>query len=147
MLRREKSILEHATKREWPAVRDEWSGVNVDLKKAMIEIKSEPRSQLISLGGWLRGIEALSTLVSQHYSARNARLLYQPVLLDYFGRRLSKMGNKIKADPVVIEMERGVLRLQPLIGSEHGPSISEQDVQKIRNISTDLVKSIYTDTR
>jgi hypothetical protein len=147
LLGRGNSIIDRAGKKEWAAVREEWSGVNADLKEAMFEIGSEPLSQLVSLGGWLRGAEALSALVSQHYSAADAQLLYQPILLDYFGKRVSQMESKIRADPAVIEMEKGIIRLKPLIGSEYRTPISEQDVKEIRNIAADLVKSIDTKAR
>ena len=147
VLGRGNSIIDHAGKKEWAAVRKDWAGVNADLKEAMVEIGSEPLSQLVSLGGWLRGAEALSALVSQHYSAEGAQLLYQPVLLDYLGRRVSQMESKIRTDPVVIEMEKGITRLRPLIGSEKRTRMSEQEVKEVRTISADLVKSIDTKVR
>jgi len=142
LLRRAASIIDHAGRKEWAAVRKEWSAADSDLKKAMIEIGSEPLSQLVSLGGWLRGADALSDLVSQHYSAVNAQLLHQPLLIDYFGKRLSQMGRKIRADAVVIETEKGIIQLRPLIGIEYSKPISEQSVKEIRNIVAGLVKAI-----
>ena len=147
VLRRGNSIIDHAGKKDWTAVREEWSGVNEDLKDAMVEIGSEPLSQLISLGGWLRGAEALSALVAQHYSAKGAELLQQPVLLGYFEKRMSQMDGKIRADPAVIEMEKGVIRLKPLFGSENPPPISAQQVKQIGQIAADLVKSIEVKAR
>ena len=147
VLARGNSIIDHAGKKDWVAVREEWSGVNADLKEAMVEIGSEPLSQLVSLGGWLRGAEALSALVSQHYSTEAAQLLHQPVLLDYFGKRVSQMEDKIRADPAVIEMEKGIIRLRPLFGSENQTPISAQQVKEIRTIAAELVKSIDTRTR
>ena len=146
-LGRGNSIIDHAGKKDWPAVREEWSGVNADLKEAMVEIGSEPLSQLVSLGGWLRGVEALSALVSQQYSAEAAQLLHQPVLLDYFGKRVSQMESKIRADPVVMGMEKGIIRLRPMIGSENQTPISAEQVKEIRSIAADLVKSIDTKAR
>lgn len=142
MLRREKSIVDYAGRKDWTAVRKEWAAVSADIKEAMIEIKSEPLSQLVSLGGWLRGVDALSALVLQHYSVRNAQFLYQPMLLDSFEKRLSKLKTRIKADPVVAEMESGVSRLQTLIGNDRQAPLSEREVSKIRAIATELIKSV-----
>jgi hypothetical protein len=147
LLKRGASIVDHAGKKEWTAVRKEWSAADGDVKRAMIEIGSEPLSQLVSLGGWLRGADALSALVSQHYSAENAQLLHQPALIDYFGKRLSKMGNKIRADAIVIETEKGLIRLRPLIGTEYSKPISAQRVKEIHNIVADLVMAIETRAR
>jgi hypothetical protein len=144
VLRRGTSIVDHAHRKEWPAVRKEWIGVDADLKAAMIELQSEQLSQLVSLGGWLRGAEALSTLVSQHYVAGDTLLLHQPVLVEYFRKRLQQMKSKIRADAVVIESEKGIMRLRPLIGTEYAKPISEKGVKEIRSIVTDLVKLIGT---
>ena len=61
-LRRSRSIMELADKNEWSEARKEWDGVFSDLETGMIELKSAQLSQLVSLGGWLRGTEALSAL-------------------------------------------------------------------------------------
>src|SRR5262249_4298655 len=67
-LRRSRSIMELADKNEWSEARTEWDGVLSDLETGMIELKSAQLAQLVSLGGWLRGTEALSALILQKYS-------------------------------------------------------------------------------
>ena len=59
--------MELADKSEWIAARQEWDGVLSDIEGGMIELKSAQLAQLVSLGGWLRGTEALSALVLQRY--------------------------------------------------------------------------------
>jgi len=82
-LRRSRSIIELADKNEWSEARKEWDGVLSDLETGMIELKSTHLSQLASLGGWLRGTEALSALVLQNYSPERAELIRQPGLAGY----------------------------------------------------------------
>ena len=48
-----------ADKEEWMRRGKSGIGVVSDLESGMIELKSTELSQLISLGGWLRGTEAL----------------------------------------------------------------------------------------
>jgi hypothetical protein len=69
-LRRSRSIIEHAEQGDWPAVRKEWDGVLPDVERGMRDLKSEQLAQLVSLSGWLRGTEVLSTLVLQKLFAR-----------------------------------------------------------------------------
>src|SRR6476619_1257784 len=68
-LRRSRSIIEHAEKGDWPGVRREWDAVQPDVEQGMKELKSERLAQLVSLGGWLRGTQAICALVLQDYSA------------------------------------------------------------------------------
>lgn len=146
VLRRANSIVEHAHDKDWAAVRKEWTKVNADLRAAMIELGSEPLAQLVSLGGWLRGAEALSALVSLHYSTKQAQLLDQTVLLDYFEMRLSHMTHKIRANSAVTAMEKGIIQLRPLLGTEESKPISEQGVNEIHATVADMAKVIRTKT-
>lgn len=138
-LRRSRSIMENADKSGWAAARNEWDGVFSDLQSGMIEIKSKELAQLVSLGGWLRGTEALSTLVLQNYSPERAELMRQPVLLDYIEKELVGLSNKVKKRPIVAKMVEGIRRIRVLIQSENGPP-SEKTVREIDGICEELVR-------
>jgi hypothetical protein len=93
-LRRSNSIMELSDKNEWSEARKEWDGVLSDLETGMIEIKSEHLAQLVSLGGWLRGTEALSALVLQNYSPEHSNLISQSALIDYLEQQLRAMNTE-----------------------------------------------------
>src|SRR5215471_13857472 len=107
-IRRSRSIMELADKNEWSEARKEWDGVLSDLETGMIEIKSAHLAQLVSLGGWLRGTEALSALVLQNYSAERANLIRQPELINYLEEQLHAMSSDIRARPVVVKLLDGI---------------------------------------
>lgn len=139
---RANAIIATAGKKDWAGVRRELDGALAKVKEAMLELKSEQLSQLVSLGGWLRGTEALTAVVSKTYTADGAELLHQPVLLDYFERRLAGMDKKIKSNPVVTKVQKGVLEIRPLVGIEDGTQISEKTVKEIGAIAEQLIKDI-----
>ncbi|MEA3209130.1 MAG: hypothetical protein QOE70_2187 [Chthoniobacter sp.] len=141
---RAKAITDAAEKKDWAGVRRELDKTLDSVKEAMIELKSGELSQLVSLGGWLRGTEALTAVVSKKYSKDGAELLHQPVLLDYFDKRIANMKPKIKANGVVTKVQKGLLEIRPLVGIEDGTMISEKTVKDIGKIAEDLVKSINT---
>lgn len=140
-LRRSRSIVEHAEKGEWPAVRKEWDGVQPDVEQGMKELKSESLAQLVSLGGWLRGTQALGALVLQNYSAENAALLRQPALLDHFEKQLAAMPDRLKNKPILIRIRDGIQEVQTLPGSNEGP-IQKEMVGQIANIAEELLKDL-----
>ena len=117
-LRRSRSIVEHAERGDWPGVRKEWDGVLPDVQRGMNELKSEQLAQLVSLGGWLRGTEALTALVLQNYSHEDAELLRQPALLDYFEKQLAGMSGDIRTNPIIVRMREGIQKIRPLVASE-----------------------------
>src|SRR5215831_1271823 len=96
-LRRSRSIIKLAEKNEWSEARKEWDGVLSDLETGMIELKSADLAQLVSLGGWLRGTEALSAVVLQNNSPERSNLIRQPALINYLEQQLHEMSSDIRA--------------------------------------------------
>jgi hypothetical protein len=139
---RAKAIIDGADKKDWMAVRKELDHAQSDVKEAMVDLNSESLSQLISIGGWLRGTEALTDVVGRAFSKDGAELLHQPVLLDYFERKLSTMPTKIKRNSLVTDVQKGVLEIRPLVGIEDGTQISEKSVKEVGAVTGRLVKRI-----
>jgi hypothetical protein len=135
-LRRSRSIMELSDKEDWVAARKEWDGALSDLEGGMIELKSEDLRQLVSIGGWLRGTEALSALVLQNYSAERSDLIRQPGLANYLEKQLLGMSNDIRRRPIVVKLLDGIRRIRTL--SENGP-LPKDTVGEIHDICQELV--------
>src|SRR5437870_1988820 len=136
-----KAIIEAADKRKWENVRQELDRTQNSVQQAMNEVQDEKLSQLVSLGGWLRGTEVLTAVVTKHFSVEGAELLHQPDLLIYFQTRLQAMP---EFDLAIIREIRGALvEVKPLIdvGRAH---ISPESVKKINEITTRLDYGIVT---
>ena len=141
VLRRSRSIIDHSESGDWTAVQREWDEVLPDVQNGMDRIRSEELAHLVSLGGWLRGTEALTALLIQNYSAENARLLRQPAFLDYFEQQLSKMSDNIRKDSTVQKMSDGLRQVRAALPPGDG-KIPPKKVQEIASISTGLIKNL-----
>ncbi len=141
VLRRSRSIIDHSESGDWMAVRREWDELLPDVQKGMDRIRSEELAHLVSLGGWLRGTEALSALLRQDYSEKNARLLRQPVLLDYFEERLAQMNSNLQRDPAVAKMAEGLRQMRKALPAGDG-KVSPKKVQEITRSSAGLMKTL-----
>src|SRR5437899_6998532 len=86
-----KAITEAADKRNWENVRQELDRTQNSVQQAMNEVHDEKVSQLASRGGWLRGTQVLTAVVTKHFSDQGAELLHQPDLLVYFQTRLQAL--------------------------------------------------------
>jgi len=137
-LHRSRSIMELAEMNEWSEARKEWDGVLSDLETGMIELKSARLAQLVSLGGWLRGTEALSALVLQNYSPERSNLIRQPELIDYLEKQLRSMSSDIQSGPIVVKLLDGIHAIRALVESENGP-LSEETVRKLHGVCAELV--------
>ena len=137
-LRRGRSIIELADKNEWSEARKEWDGVLSDLEGGMINLKSEDLAQLVSLGGWLRGTEALSALVLQNYSPERSNLIRQPELIKHLEKQLGSMRSDIRERPIVVKLLDGIHQIRSLVEIEDGP-LSEETVRKVHKVCAGLV--------
>jgi hypothetical protein len=137
-LRRSRSIMELADRNEWTAARKEWDGALSDLESGMIELKSADLPVLVSLGGWLRGTEALSALVLQNYSRERSELIRQPGLANHLEKQLLAMSSDIQRRPMVVKLLEGIHRIRVLVESESG-LLPEETVRKVHDICRELV--------
>lgn len=141
VLRRSRSIIDHAESGDWTAVRAEWDEVLPDVQNGMDRIRSEPLAHLVSLGGWLRGTEALTALLRQRYSEENAQLLRQPVLLDYFEEQLANMSGSLQGDHAVARMAEGLRQMRRALPAGDG-KVSRKKVEEISESSAGLMKTL-----
>ena len=136
-----KAIIEAADKRNWENVRQELDRTQNSVQQAMNEVHDEKLSQLVSLGGWLRGTEVLTSVVKQHFSADGAELLHQPDLLSYFQTRLKAMPEFNL--PIIHQIQDALGEVKPLIdvGSARIPA---ESVKRVNEITTRLGAGIVT---
>lgn len=139
---RSNSIIEKANERDWNAVRREFDGALQDVNQAMIELNDGQLAQLVSLGGWLRGTEALTSIVGKKYSRDRAELLYQPLLIDYFSRQLGEMGPRLRRNSLVGEIDQAIGRIGPLIKNSPERDIKPETVAEINSITAQIVQLI-----
>jgi hypothetical protein len=139
---RSKAIIDAADKHDWKNVRHELDLALGDVKQAMTEMGDLALSHLVSLGGWVRGTEALTQVVEKEYKQDGADLLHQPALIDYFDHRIEEMKPASKSKPVVGEVRKALGEIRPLMGS--GGPISEKTVKQVGDIAEHVVKRIQT---
>jgi hypothetical protein len=138
VLARTNSILSDADNGDWPGVRRELDGALSDVKNAMIELRDDQLAHLVSLGGWLRGTEVLTSIVGKSYSADGADLLNQPDLLKYFQERLAGMPPRLRNNQLVSRVQKSLNEISPLINGKITPAA----VKRIHEITSDVVKAI-----
>ncbi len=138
------SIIEAADRGDWNEVRSELDKTQGEVKSAMEKLQDREESELVSMGGWLRGTEALTDIVRKDYNPDRAELLHQPDLLVAFDTQLSKMRPNIRKDPLVTKLQTGLAEIRPLITGEG--LIEAQQVERICAITGELVAAISPST-
>lgn len=143
VIARSKSITEKAEAKDWRAVRKEFDGALYDVRGAMEELGDDELAQLVSIGGWLRGTEVLTSIVSKSYTPDGAELLHQPQLIDYFNRKLDGLkSTRLGKDDLVVRIRKTLSAIRPLIGKDDGTKISPDSVQRINKMTGETVAAI-----
>ena len=134
VIARSKSIIDKADAKNWRAVREELDGALQDVRSAMVELGDADLAQLVSIGGWIRGTEVLTSIVGKNYSASGAELLNQPELLIFFSRRIDEMRNsRLKKEDLVVRVRKLLRDVRPLIGKSGIPQASVEKINKMTN--------------
>ncbi|MDD5199633.1 MAG: hypothetical protein PHC88_07490 [Terrimicrobiaceae bacterium] len=139
---RSKAIVDKADSRDWAGARRELDGALQDVRGAMNELNDEDLAQLVSLGGWVRGTEVLTSIVQKDYKPQRAELLHQPELLNYFDRRLDGMSPRLRKSGLVAQLKTMLDEIRPLIIEGEGRKISPQSVDRIHTVTSQMVLTI-----
>jgi hypothetical protein len=143
VIARSKSITDKADQRDWKGVRAEFDGALQDVRGAMEELNDHDLSQLVSLGGWLRGTEVLTSIIGKGFSKDGAELLHQPELVSYFDRCIGSMSARLRRNPLVARIREVLHKIGPMV-SEGGDQITPEKVQLINDLTGEVDRQIVT---
>jgi hypothetical protein len=137
VMRHSASLTELGRRGEWQQVRQELIGTQADVEQAMVELHDEKMAHLISLGGWLRGLEISAGAVEAAFSPQRAKVLAQPDLADYFGAELKTLPPTVAHMPLFEKIRAGIKKLQPTL-SKSPDAFTRGDVMAIRTEANEL---------
>lgn len=135
------SIIEAAGNREWGKVRDELDATQQTVRTTMDKLRDDELSGLVSLGGWLRGTNVVTSFISNSFSGDKAELLNQPGLIAHFRTMLGSMRGPSGNSPQIRAISTGLARLEAIIAQSDG--IAEEDINQLRDISRAMLEEYY----
>jgi hypothetical protein len=115
------SLTDLGKRGDWPEVRKELVATQNDVEQAMVDMRDQKMAHLISLGGWLRGLEMSAAAVEVKFSPQRAEILSQPLLLDYFEEELNTLPPPTTVDPLFEKIRAGVKQIRE--NTAHGVKI------------------------
>ena len=141
VMRHSASLTELGKHGEWQQMRHELITTQADVEQAMIDLRDEKMAHLISLGGWLRGLEISSATVEMDFSPERAKVLAQPDLADYFEAELKTLPPLLVHAPLVERLRSGIKKLH-LILSKPPETLSRADAAAIQLEARELNDAI-----
>ncbi len=113
-----------------------------DVRDAMTMLHSEELSQLVSIGGWIRGTQVVSGSVAANYDERSAKVLRQPALVRFIQQKLNDVSPELRDDPLVKSVHDQLGTLEKLVSFPPGTAPSAEDVRKVHDVVTTLMQQI-----
>jgi len=142
VLRRGKSIEDFAENNEWSTLKEELEATQNEVKLAMNEQHDEELTTLVTLGGWIRGTEAVSGWIANNYTGPEARLLRQPAVVELLRKKLDALPDKTKQDELVKGLDGRLKTIQAMVSFPPDQTPSQADVKKLADAATDLITRI-----
>ncbi|HWB02680.1 MAG TPA: hypothetical protein VG796_06610 [Verrucomicrobiales bacterium] len=135
------AIDDAAKTAKWDTVRTELDATQATVKAKMESLRDGALAECISVGGWLRGTEVITDVITKSFSKERAELLYQPDLADYFNDALEDMLTRAKNPAKLKSIADGLAQLREIMQSGD-ENLSEKAVSDMHRITAGLVKSI-----
>jgi hypothetical protein len=142
VLRRGKSIEDFAENNEWNTLKEELEATQNEVKLAMDEQHDQELTTLVTLGGWIRGTEAVSGWIANNYTEPEAKLLRQPAIVALLRSKLASLPARTRDDDLVKGLDTRLKSLQEMVSFPPGQTPSQADVKKLNETAADLISSI-----
>jgi hypothetical protein len=134
------SILEASKNNHWEIVRVELDKTQKTVRDTMEQRRDAELGQCVSLGGWLRGTDAVTSLIAKNYTSDAAELLNQPDIISHFQKELKKLATRNGKLKSLLD---GLSVIAGVIGDGEEPP-NAAGVKTIHETADRLVKSITT---
>jgi hypothetical protein len=142
VMRHSASLTDLGRAGKWPEVRKELIATQADVERAMVELRDQQMAHLISLGGWLRGLEIGAGAVDAEFTAARAKVLAQPDLVDYFTEELSTLPPPLAHTPLFEKLRSGVKTIRATLQKTEATGLQPADVKAIYAEARELNLSI-----
>jgi hypothetical protein len=138
--RHSRHLLELAKELDWSGLRKELIVTQKDVETAMLDLRDEEMVHLLSLGGWIRGLEIGAASVAADFSPQRASQLRHLDLLDYYLQRLDTLSTPLKSTPLISQIIAGLKDVRQKLND--APAISQADVSGIQSTARNLLALI-----
>lgn len=140
---RGRSITDFAENNDWNSLREELEATRNEIRMSLTAQKDPGLSLLVSLGAWLRSIQAGATIVSQQYDTSPAELFRQAALVEAWQRRAAILPSRFLENPWVFFILSQTSDIGKLMEVEEGDAIGAPSEKRIAEIES-LTRFIIT---
>lgn len=142
VLSRGNSINEFAENSEWDALQEELEATQNEVKASMQTHRDQDLVILVSLGGWIRGTQAVSASVIKNYDEQSAKVLRQPAIVSFIQTKINDISPDLRNEPLVKSVAEQLMGVEKLVAFQPGQGPTLDEVKKLHAAVSQLMEEI-----
>jgi hypothetical protein len=131
LLGRGNSINEFADNNEWDTLQEELEATQNEVKSSMQSHADQDLVILVTLGGWIRGTQVVTSAIIQRYDERSAKVLRQPALVHFMQSKINEISPELRGEPLVKDVNEQLGEIEKLVSLPQSKAPTVEDVRKI----------------
>ena len=137
-----KSLLENSALSDWKTLRDDLAGTQKDVEGDMVLLRDMEMAHLISLGGWIRGLQIASGTAVDAFTPERGGLLARADLIEYFTAMLAELNPTLQKRGWMKPLRDGLEEIRVIIDMPAGKPFEPAQAKTIYEKATALVHLI-----
>ncbi len=142
VLSRGNSINEFAENSEWDVLHEELEATQNEVKASMQSHQDQDLVILVSLGGWIRGTQAVTASVIKNYDEQSGKVLRQPAVVSFIHSKINDISQELKNEPLVKSVNEQLGNIEKLVEFPVGKGPTLDEVKKLNAAVTKLMDEI-----
>src|SRR5216110_757817 len=142
LLSRGNILNEFAENNEWDTLQEELEATQNEVKSSMQSHSDQDLVILVSLGGWIRGTQVVSSAIMQNYDERSAKVLRQPALVALIQSKISEISPQLRGEPLVKNVSQQLTGIEKLVSFPVGKAPSVDEVRKVNEAVGKVMEEI-----
>src|SRR5256885_9367723 len=142
LLSRGNSINEFAENNEWDTLQEELEATQNEVKSSMQSHADQDLVILVTLGGWIRGTQVVTTAIVKDYNEGSARVLRQPALVHFMQSKINEISPELRNEPLVKDVSNELGKIEKLVSSPPGKTPDIEEVRKVNEAVGKMMQEI-----
>jgi hypothetical protein len=142
VLSRGNSINEFAENSEWDTLHEELEATQNEVKASMQTHRDQDLVILVSLGGWIRGTQAVSAAVMKNYDENSAKVLRQPAVVSFIKTKINDISPDLRNEALVKSVSEQLTGIEKLVAFQPGKGPNVDEVRKLNEAVSKLMEEI-----
>jgi len=142
LLSRGNSINEFAENNEWDTLQEELEATQNEVKSSMQSHADQDLVILVTLGGWIRGTQVVTSSIMQNYDERTAKVLRQPALVHFMQSKINEISPELRNEPLVKDVSNELGKIEKLVSFPPGKTPDIEEVRKVNEAVGKMMEEI-----